>query len=457
MRRKLAILLTLVMMISMAALTACGKGAKESSTDKTTSTDGNTTENGSEVGEAGTQEETTIRFYNYELSETAKKDFWDKAVADFESKNPGIKIDTVTVDYNSMVNTFTNDIASGNSVDLIYGEVSWIPALAEAGFIQDPANVLSPDFYEGYYQNVLEAFKYNGTTYGVPHYFTNSIIFVNKDLVEGAGLSMDDFPTTLDGLKTWIETLGKYYANNQDIATIFGLATAEVPASGSNINAMIKAFGGSLINEDGTLADLTSGDNAVAVKECMDFYKYLIENKYTVSNQKLKDYRSAFGAGNVVMYVDSSWGYAQIQEAGENTADFTVTEPIPSTMGTYGKGETLVESHCFLIGSSLTDVQKSAVDKFIQYCTTTETMQDYLNNIGIAFVAHKNMESVQISPILEGALKGINNITTQTAIEPMISVQTKLATLVLNYTDNNMSFDDAIAQYITDANYYINQ
>lgn len=49
-------------------------------------------------------------------------------------------------------------------------EVSWIPALAEAGFIQQPSQVLSKDFYDGYYDYVLDQFMYNGEVYGVPHY-----------------------------------------------------------------------------------------------------------------------------------------------------------------------------------------------------------------------------------------------------------------------------------------------
>ena len=155
---------------------------------------------------------------------------------------------------------------------------------------------------------------------------------------------------------------------------------------------MYNAFGGTLIDDQGGLADLTSGDNLTAMTEMLDFYKYLIGNGYTQENLKLKDYRSSFGAGNVVMYVDQSWGYAQISEVSDSTSDFTVTASLPGTMGTNGKGESLVESHCFMIGSSLSDTQKEAVDLFIQYCTSTGTMEDYLNNIGLAYVVIRVVE-----------------------------------------------------------------
>lgn len=241
------------------------------------------------------------------------------------------------------------------------------------------------------------------------------------------------------------------------MTSIFGLTTAEVSATGANINAMYNAFGGTLINDQGELDDLTSGDNMTAMTEMLDFYKYLIGNGYTQENLKLKDYRSSFGAGNVVMYVDQSWGYAQIAEVADNTADFTVTASLPATMGTNGKGESLVESHCFMIGSALSDAQKEAVDLFIQYCTSTGTMEDYLNNIGLAYVAHENMEDCQISPILDGASSGKDNVINQPLISAATSVQTELASMVLNYVNNGGSPEDSVNSYITEAEYYLNQ
>lgn len=438
MKKKIAAALAMVMAFSLAA---CSGGG---------GTDTLSTSNGE-------QENVTLRFYNYALSETAKADWWNATVEAFEAENDWIDIETVTVDYNSMIQTFTNDLASGLAVDMVYGEVSWIPALAESGFVQSPEDVLSSDFYSGYYDYVLEQMKYNDTVYAVPHYYSPSLIFVNKDLVEAAGLSMDSFPTTLDGLKEWIETLAAYYQGDANVTTVFGLTTAEVSATGANINAMYNAFGGTLIDDQGGLADLTSGDNLTAMTEMLDFYKYLIGNGYTQENLKLKDYRSSFGAGNVVMYVDQSWGYAQISEVSDSTSDFTVTASLPGTMGTNGKGESLVESHCFMIGSSLSDAQKEAVDLFIQYCTSTGTMEDYLNNTGLAYVAHENMEDCQISPILDGASAGKDNVVTQPLISAATSVQTEMASMVLNYVSNGVSPEDAINSYITEAEYYINQ
>lgn len=406
---------------------------------------------------ASADEKVTLRFYNYALSETAKAAWWEQTVADFEAANPNVDIETITVDYNSMITTFTNDLGSGLAVDLVYGEISWVPALVEGGFIDQPANVLSADFYAGYHQHVLDQFYYLDGVYGVPHYFTNSVIFVNKDLVEAAGLKMEDFPTTLEGLKGWIETLAAFYKDGDKVSTIFGLTTAEVPATGSNINAIFKAFGGELITADGELADLNSEVNKTAMTEMLDFYKYLIGNGYTQENLKLKDYRAAFGAGNVVMYVDSSWGYAQIGEVDANAANFTASAPLPTTMGTYGKGQSMVEAHCFLIGAGLSDAQKAAVDAFLQHCTKSETMEYYLNNIGLAFPAHDNLADLAISPILEGASKGVANVLYQPQIGAIVSVQKQLATMVLNYTVNGMSLEDAVADYIAQATYYIDQ
>ncbi len=408
-------------------------------------------------GAEGAKENVTVRFYNYALSETAKADWWKNTVASFEAKYPWITVETVTVDYNSMIQTFTNDLGSGMSVDLILGEVSWIPALAEGEFICRPEDVIDPEFYAGYYEYVLDQMFYRDGVYAVPHYYTNSVVFINRELVEAAGMDAAAFPDTLDGLKEWIERLAAFYKDSGKVSTVFGLTTAEVPATGSNINAMYTAFGGQLLTEDGTLADLKAEPNATAMTEMMEFYNYLIGGGYTQANLKLKDYRAAFGAGNVIAYVDSSWGFAQIGEVDERASEFTVTAPLPTVMGTYGKGESLVESHCFLIGDGLSDGQKEAISLFIAYCTCTENLEGYLNNIGLAFVAHEGMADCRISPILDGAAKGVSHVKKQTLIGPMVSVQKQLATMVLDYTVNGTGMEEAVANYITEAEYYIDQ
>ena len=54
-----------------------------------------------------------------------------------------------------------------------------------------------------------------------------------------------------------------------------------------------------MINEDGTLADLTEEPNKTAMNETLDFYKYLISNGYTQENLKLKDYRMLIHTGDM--------------------------------------------------------------------------------------------------------------------------------------------------------------
>jgi len=453
MKKLITLLLALAMVLSLAA---CGASEPAPAPTEAPKAETPAAPEAPKEDAPAAKEPVTLRFYNYALSEVAKAAWWEETIKNFEAEYDWITIEPISVDYNSMVNTLTNDLASGLSADMIYGEISWVPALAEAGFIDTPDNVLSADFYAGYHDYVLDNFKYNDAIYGVPHYMTNWIIFVNKDLIEGAGLSMDNFPTTEEDLKSWIETLAAYYKGS-DVSTIFGMTTAEVPATGMALNGLYTAFGGTLFNEDGTLADLTSDVNKTAMSEMLGFCNYLIGNGYTQENLKLKDYRAAFGAGNVCMYVDQAWGYAQIGEVDPNASSFTVTAPLPTKLGTNGKGNSLVSAHAFLLGADMAPANKEAVDLFIQYCTRNDTMEYYLNNIGLAFTAHENMADFATSPILAGAATGVSNVVYQPMPAALSSVQVQLASTALNYTINGMSLEDAIADYITQAEYYMNQ
>lgn len=448
-KRILSLALVLALTLSLAA---CGGSPAGSSAPPS-----QPASSGSGTPEPAAKEPVTLRFYNYALSEEAKASWWKETVENFQKENDWVTVEMVSVDYNSMIATFTNDLASGLPVDMIFGEVSWIPALVEGGFIQPVDQVVSADFYSGYQSAALSQMGYAGKIYGAPLYYSPSLIFVNKDLIEKAGLSMADFPTTLDGLKSWIETLNAFYKGSGDVSTIFGLTTAEVSATGANIKSIFSAFGGTLINEDGTLASFDSDPNKTAFAEMMDFYKYLIGGGYTQENLKLKDYRAAFGAGNVCMYVDNSWGYAQIGEVDANASNFTVSAPLPTKMGTYGTGSGTMQVQNLLLGAGLSEGQKEAADLFVRYVTSNEAMEEYLNTVNLAFPVHKNMESCKISPILEGAKAGVENVVSYTPIAAIISVETQLATAVLNYTVNGMSLEDTLANYIDQANYYINQ
>ena len=62
------------------------------------------------VGALAEQQPASIRFYNYALSETAKAAWWQETIDSFKTVNPGMDIECITVDYNSMIATFTNDL-----------------------------------------------------------------------------------------------------------------------------------------------------------------------------------------------------------------------------------------------------------------------------------------------------------------------------------------------------------
>ena len=72
-------------------------------------------------------------------------------------------------------------------------------------------------------------------------------------------------------------------------------------------------------------------------------------------------------------------------------------------------------------------------------------------------MAHEGLSDCRISPILEGAAKGVSHVRKQTQIGPMVSVQKQLATMVLDYTVNGASMEDAVNSYISQAEYYIDQ
>ena len=128
MKKMLALAMAFVMSLSLAA---CG------STPASTPAP---SEPASAASAEGTEnkEPVNLRFYNYALSETAKAEWWEETIANFEAEYDWITVEPISVDYNSMVTTLTNDLASGLTLHYWIGASD--PALAQGqpGILQNP-------------------------------------------------------------------------------------------------------------------------------------------------------------------------------------------------------------------------------------------------------------------------------------------------------------------------------
>ncbi len=145
MKKFISLFLATVMILTLAAC----NGADPSETPNPTPV-----ESGSE---SQTPDPVTIKFANYALLEAGYEEFWNSVKSGFEAQYDHITIEWVSAPYNEMVTQVINMAGGGEKVDIIFGEIGWTPTLEDAGLTVPIDEVLSQEFLDDFYPDLLEA------------------------------------------------------------------------------------------------------------------------------------------------------------------------------------------------------------------------------------------------------------------------------------------------------------
>lgn len=433
--------LALTMAALMVAMTGC------SSTGSTATTAAATTAaKADEAAPAATEaakeeitEPVTIKFANYALLEAGYEEFWNGVKSDFEAKNPNITIEYVTAPYGEIVNQVINMAGGGDRVDMIFGEIDWVPGLADSGLTVPVTEVLPADYLADFYPTILDAFNIDGEPYGLPMYVSPFVLYYNKDLFTQAGLDPNSPPTTYDEMLAYAEELSKLTDANGNKVYAFGQTTASVAVSGASVNAMAFNFGGTVLDSEGALSIDNDG-----FKDMVTMLQELDEKGYNPQNAKLKDLRNLFALGQLAMYYDQSWGFNGVQSINPDVVDFMASaKPLA---GGAGEGASMLQAHCLMFVDN-GDAQKAAISTFTEYLITSEVLGDYMVNVTPAYPAKEGMADCPVNPVLEGASGSQSNVTPQTFVAAISDLNLELATLAQAVTVSDKDIDTAIADF----------
>ena len=174
-------MLAVTMATAMVATTACSGGSKPAETTAAPAAAETTAAASAETTAAETEAEitepVTIKFANYGVLEAGYDVYWNNLLDEFKKENPNITVELVTAPYGEIMNTVINMAGGGDKVDLMYGEMDWIPTLVEAGLAAPVKDVLSEELLSDVYPNMLNACSIDGEAYGVPMYVSPFLLY----------------------------------------------------------------------------------------------------------------------------------------------------------------------------------------------------------------------------------------------------------------------------------------
>lgn len=288
----------------------------------------------------------------------------DQLIKNFE-ESTGAKIEKkVYTEYNTQIQA---DMIGRTAPDTFYVDASMYPFFVEQGALAE----LDGDTFgvDNFYETLVDTFSTDGTIYAIPKDFSTLSVYLNTEMFEKAGVSVDEFPTKWEDLEAWLpefqKKLDEAYGEGEVTAMSFNGELTR------NMHLALRD-GGQPINEDGT-ANLTD-------EKVVDNLSILSKLHATGAFKTPQDLGAgwngeAFGTGLIAIMDEGNWVYQTLKESYSDIK-FKVVE-----MPTYKdeKG-----SMMFSVGwGKYAGTQKSElVDEWIKYVTGAEGQKLWVDGTG---------------------------------------------------------------------------
>ncbi|MGX7148416.1 extracellular solute-binding protein [Enterococcus ureasiticus] len=337
-----------VVFIASVMLVACGNGGKSSS-----NTDGNKTD--------FTGEKLTIGVWGGNEAEEVSL---DKMIQTFE-KDTGAKIEKkVYTDYNTQIQA---DMVGKTAPDVFYVDSQMYPFFSQNGMLEklDAKKFDSDKFYD----SLIKTFSTDGDLYAVPKDMSTLALYLNTEIFEKAGVSVDDVPSSYEEYVTWLPGFQKKIDEAYGAGKVF--AMSYTPELSRNYQLAIRDDA-QPIKKDGR-SDLANKK----VVENLTILKELVDTKAVVSPKDVGTgwNGEAFGTGKVAIMDEGNWVY-QTLKTEFSDIPFAVKE-MPTYKGTKG-------SMMFSVGWGKYSgtKQPELADKWIEYATSKDGMKNWVEGTG---------------------------------------------------------------------------
>lgn len=291
----------------------------------------------------------------------------------------GISVNVMIVDMGTLLQATLAgqgpDVAIqvGNDLPMNYGLRN---AVADLSQFNDLDEVLTR-----FYPSAMEAFQFNGATYGLPETQTFPMMFYRKDILKELGLEV---PTTWDEVKVVMTVLSK---NQMEIGML----------PGENIFAMILyQNGGEYYNEDASRSALDSDEAINAFKEYCEFY-----TDYKLDQSTVVDER--FRLGECPIIIADYTLYNNLQVSAPDIKGLWGMAPVPGVAGEDGTIDNTVGSTgqaCIMMQDN---ADHEASWEFLKWWTSAETQIEYGREMeslmgSAARIATANIEAFEALP-----------------------------------------------------------
>lgn len=367
-------------------IAGCGQSANNG-TSTTNATTATTTTNGT------TSTSTDNKPVNLKVgiwsSSPAEKQLVQKQIDAFTKANPNyhVSIQVITGNYLQVIQPM---LASKTAPDIFYVDASYAPTLESAGALMPLDNYIKQDNVDtsDFSPSLLQAFQWEGKTYGLPKDENALALEYNKDLLAKAGISAPP--------KTWDEF-------QQDAKKLLakGIAPLSFPIDVARYYPFVLDFGGSYYDKSSNKATFTNSSNNQGLQYLLDMF----HKKYFQTPKDLGgDWAGTpFAQGKVAMVAEGAWLIPSMQSTAPD-----VKYGISDFPSVNGKDTNMVYTVSYSMSKSTKNPVQAA--KLLFYLTGQDA-EKMTAESGLAIPSRTSVQGdfLNQNPSYQAFIDGVNN------------------------------------------------
>ena len=286
-----------------------------------------------------------------------------KLTPEFEKSHPGIHLNWVVLEENTLRQRVTTDIAThGGQFDIltignyevpIWAKQNWLKPLDDLPASFDAADILKP---------VREGISYNGKLYALPFYAESVMTLYRTDLFKKAGLTMPANPTYAQ-IRQFADKL------TDKAHGVYGICLRGKPGWGENmayVSTLITAYGGQWFD-----TKWKPTIDTPAWKEALTYYKDILDadGPPGASSNGFNENLALFSGGHCGIWIDATSAAGTVYDKKQSTVADSVGFAASPT-GSFTGGPTWLWSWNLAIPS--TSKQTDAARQFVTWATSKE-------------------------------------------------------------------------------------
>jgi multiple sugar transport system substrate-binding protein len=220
----------------------------------------------------------------------------------FESANPGAKVNITAIPWDAAHDKFTTAITAGKTPDAAMVGTTWMGEFAGLGAL-DPT---PPSFDKSqFFPGAQKTTEVNGTSYGIPWYVETRLVYYRTDLAKKAGYTTP--PKDWAGLKAMAKAM-------QDKAGAKWGIGLQAGGTGSWQSIMPFAWSnGANLSKDGKSYSFDTPEMQEAVKYYQSYFTDGIADKAAPATPTTEP---DFVSGKVPMFISGPWEMSAVEKVG---------------------------------------------------------------------------------------------------------------------------------------------